>query len=101
MQDKNAFDISSEFAWVKVQVDDSGLGPRLLIQDMRTGRVGYLDALELEMLAWTPHESLAWLVNPAFSRWRSHDDQSMPSFMEPIEGFGAGPEDHSDANGTP
>jgi hypothetical protein len=32
--------------------------------------VAYLDALELETLAWLPREQLATLLDPSRHRWR-------------------------------
>lgn len=63
--------LSSEFAQVEVELDESGNGPRLRIRDLRTGQVGYLDPLELEYLAWATKEELAPLLDPARSRWKA------------------------------
>jgi hypothetical protein len=68
--------IASEFASVEVRIDTDGNGPRLRVEDMRTGRVGYLDALELETLAWIPEGALHKLLDPSFHRWR--DDGVLP-----------------------
>ena len=57
--------LASEFAWVEVQLDDSGNGPRLKIRDLRSGRCVFLDPLELASLAWTRHEDLLPLSNPS------------------------------------
>jgi hypothetical protein len=62
--------VSSEFGDVSVSVDTEGNDPRLRIEDMRTGRVGYLDALELETLAWLPEGGLHKLLDPSFLRWK-------------------------------
>jgi len=43
--------------------------PRLRLEDLRTGRVGYLDALELETLAWLPDGGLHRLLDPSHVRW--------------------------------
>jgi hypothetical protein len=61
--------VVSEFAAVELSVDHDGNGPRLRIEDLRTGHVGYLDALELETLAWLPHERLHPLLDPSLDRW--------------------------------
>lgn len=63
-------DVTSEFASVSLSIDDHGNGPRLRIEDLRTGRVGFLDALELETLAWLPEGGLHKLLDPSFLRWR-------------------------------
>ena len=67
-------EIESEFASVRVSVDDGGNGPRLRIEDLKTGQVGYLDALELETLAWLPEGGLHKLLDPSLVRWRDADE---------------------------
>lgn len=62
--------VESEFASVRISVDREGHDPRLRIEDLRTGHVGYLDALELETLAWLPEGGLHKLLDPSFLRWR-------------------------------
>jgi hypothetical protein len=64
-------EVSSEFASVAVTVDRHGNGPRLRIEDLRTGHVGFLDALELETLAWLPEGALHRFLDPSFQRWGS------------------------------
>lgn len=66
--------VTSEFASVALSVDHEGNGPRLRIEDVRSGRVGYLDALELETLAWLPEGALHPLLDPSAQRWRSGPD---------------------------
>jgi hypothetical protein len=63
-------EITSEFASVAVSIDHDANGPRLRIEDLKTGRVGYLDALELETLAWLPEHGLHKLLDPSLVRWR-------------------------------
>jgi hypothetical protein len=63
-------EVSSEFATVRVSVDSAGNDPRLRIEDLKTGRVGFLDALELETLAWLPEGGLHKLLDPSLVRWR-------------------------------
>jgi hypothetical protein len=63
--------VENEFASVSVSVDHAGNGPRLRLEDLRTGQVGYLDALELETLAWLPEGALHGLLDPSAVRWRS------------------------------
>jgi hypothetical protein len=62
--------VESEFASVRLTIDRQGNGPRLRIEDLTGGHVGYLDALELETLAWLPRERLQELLDPSASRWR-------------------------------
>lgn len=62
--------IGSEFAEVSVSVDGEANSPRLRIEDLRTGRVRYLDALELETLVWLPESTLTALMDPSRNRWR-------------------------------
>lgn len=62
--------VASEFAAVELSIDHAGNGPRLRIEDLRTGHVGFLDALELETLAWLPPGALHRLLDPSLHRWR-------------------------------
>ncbi|GGS27249.1 hypothetical protein GCM10010269_77360 [Streptomyces humidus] len=64
--------VGSEFAEVAVSIDTAANGPRLRLEDRRTGRVRYLDALELETLVWLPDGDLRRLLDPSAHRW--HDD---------------------------
>ena len=68
--------VDNEFASVSLSVDHQGNSPRLRIEDLRTGQVGYLDALELETLAWLPEGGLHKLLDPSLLRWRVPGDQS-------------------------
>ena len=63
--------VTNEFATVAVAIDHAGNGPRLRLEDLKTGHVGYLDALELETLAWLPDGALHGLLDPSTVRWRS------------------------------
>jgi hypothetical protein len=63
--------VTNEFASVAVSVDHSGNSARLRLEDRKTGRVGYLDALELETLAWLPDGALHGLLDPSAVRWPS------------------------------
>jgi hypothetical protein len=62
--------IGSEFAEVSVRFDVDGNAPRLRLEDLRSGRVRYLDALELEAIIWLPEEQLSDFLDPSHSRWR-------------------------------
>jgi hypothetical protein len=62
--------IGSEFAQVSVTFDVEGNSPRLRLEDLRTGRVRYLDALELETIVWLPQDHLSSLMDPSSARWR-------------------------------
>jgi hypothetical protein len=62
--------VGNEFAEVAVSVDDDANSPRLRIEDLRSGRVRYLDALELETLVHLPEGKLQSLLDPSADRWR-------------------------------
>jgi hypothetical protein len=64
--------IGSEFAQVSVTFDTAGNAPRLRLEDLRSGRVRYLDALELETIIWLPEERLTALMDPSAGRWRGN-----------------------------
>jgi hypothetical protein len=68
--------IDNEFASVAVRFDVDGNAPRLRLEDLRTGRVRYLDALELETIIWLPDDRLTGLLDPSHSRWRGDAQES-------------------------
>jgi len=63
------FELKSEFARVRVALDLSAKGPRLLVEDVKTGSRLFLDPLELESIATATHEDLTYLVHPS-RRWQ-------------------------------
>jgi ketosteroid isomerase-like protein len=67
-----------------VSVDRSANGPRLKLEDQKSGRVGYLDALELETLAWLPEGGLHPLLDPSAVRWR--DEPTISELVEQLYG---------------
>jgi len=62
--------VESEFASVRVSINDDGNGPRLRLEDLRGDKVRYLDALELETIVWLRDEHLSALLDPSADRWR-------------------------------
>jgi hypothetical protein len=62
--------VGNEFAEVSVRIDNGANSRRLRIEDLKTGRVRYLDALELETLVWLPEGNLQKLLDPSADRWR-------------------------------
>ena len=62
--------VANEFAQVAVRLDETANGARLRLEDLRTGRVRYLDALELETIVWLRDEQLSRLMDPSADRWR-------------------------------
>ncbi|MGH2938452.1 MAG: hypothetical protein ACRDPE_10065 [Solirubrobacterales bacterium] len=72
-------EVANEFARVALSVDRHGGDPRLRIVDQKTGQIGYLDALELETLAWLPPGGLHKLLDPSLLRWRERGHQGPPS----------------------
>jgi hypothetical protein len=66
--------VNSEFAQVSWRTDVEGNGPRLRLEDLRTGRVRYLDALELETIIWLPEGRLDTALDPSFHRWRETNE---------------------------
>ena len=62
--------VDSEFADVSVEVDSTANTPRLRLEDRRTGRVRFIDALELETVVWLPDGHLTQLLDPSADRWR-------------------------------
>lgn len=68
------FVLKNEFAHVFVQKDKTANGDRLLIKDIRTGKISYFDPLELESLLWSTHKELKSLLDPSNTRWINEED---------------------------
>jgi hypothetical protein len=68
--------VNSEFAQVAWRTDLEGNGPRLRLEDLRTGRVRYLDALELETIIWLPEGRLDVALDPSFNPWRETNPET-------------------------
>lgn len=62
--------VESEFASIAVRLDREGISVRLRVEDLRTGRVRHLDALELESIVWLGDGHLTQLLDPSHERWR-------------------------------
>lgn len=62
--------VGNEFAEVSANVDTSANSVRLRLEDLRTGKVRFLDALELETIIWLSDGHLAQLLDPSSDRWR-------------------------------
>lgn len=62
--------VESEFASVAVRLDVQGNSVRLRVEDLRSGRVRFLDALELETVVWLEDGHLTQLLDPSHERWR-------------------------------
>lgn len=68
--------IRNEFAAVEVELDNEGNGDRLRVEDLDSGRVVYLDALQLENIVWMPDDELSALMDPSRYRWRDEQPAS-------------------------
>ncbi|WP_317630006.1 hypothetical protein [Gordonia bronchialis] len=62
--------VGNEFAEVSINIDSQGNSHRLRLEDLRTGRVRYLDALEVETIIWLDEGHLTTLLDPSSDRWR-------------------------------
>ena len=65
--------VANEFAAVSVRIDGEGNSPRLRLEDLKSGKVRFLDALELETLVWLPDGHMQSLLDPSADRWREAD----------------------------
>jgi hypothetical protein len=81
MGDRGPYDIpgvgpvvGSEYAEVSVNVDSSGNSVRLRLEDLKTGQVRFLDALEVESIIWLAEGHLSKVLDPAAERWRDGDE---------------------------
>lgn len=68
--------VGNEFAEVSVNIDSDGNSTRLRLEDLRTGRVRFVDALELEAIIWLNEEHLSRLLDPAADRWRDSSEKN-------------------------
>lgn len=62
--------VESEFASIALRLDQQGNSIRLRLEDLRTGQVRMLDALELEAIVWLEEGHLTQLLDPSHERWR-------------------------------
>jgi hypothetical protein len=67
-------ELTSEFASVMVSVDRTANGPRLRIENRRSGHAVYLDPLELASLTWLRHRDLGPFLDPSQVGWRNERD---------------------------
>lgn len=67
--------LRSEFAHIRVELDQNGNGPRLLVRDEKALREIYLDPLELACLAWCRHKDLAALIDPSLHDNDADEDE--------------------------
>ncbi|MDD2817943.1 MAG: hypothetical protein PHN51_04005 [Candidatus Nanopelagicales bacterium] len=59
----------NEFAAVRVAIDRAGKTPRLMIEDLETHEVAYLDPLELaSFVIATPEMRTEWLAVGAYAK---------------------------------
>lgn len=59
--------LANEFAVVRVSLDTTGNGPRLLVQDVETGDEIFLEPLELACLCLaTPEDRVQWMKVGAY-----------------------------------
>lgn len=58
--------LANEYASVDIELDETGNGPRLRIEDRSTGVHVCLDPLKLQSLAWATHKDLTVLARPLF-----------------------------------
>ncbi|WP_433709362.1 hypothetical protein ACQP2U_22915 [Nocardia sp. CA-084685] len=62
--------VHSEFAQLRVGIDETANGPRLRLEDLKSGRVRLLDALELETIVWLAEGHMERLLDPSADRWQ-------------------------------
>ena len=67
--------LRSEFAHIRVELDESGNGPRLMVKDEKSQRLIYLDPLELASLACCDHKALAPILDPALVTGELDEDE--------------------------
>jgi hypothetical protein len=65
--------VENEFGRTALSLERRGRSTSLRITDVRSGRVGHLDALELECIAWASHGDLVSLLDPSRTRWQADE----------------------------
>lgn len=70
-RERRRLSLSNEFGAVAVEVDEHANGPRLRVEDLRSGRTIHLDPLELASLTWLTHERLGPFLDPSQTGWSS------------------------------
>ncbi|GAA1970421.1 hypothetical protein GCM10009798_33960 [Nocardioides panacihumi] len=72
--------LANEFAAVRVSLDTTGNGPRLLVEDLETGDDIFLSPLELACLCLaTPEDRVQWMRVGAYRDER----QPLPDEVDP------------------
>ncbi|WP_036737649.1 hypothetical protein [Paenibacillus zanthoxyli] len=67
--EETEFELLNEFGHVRLKKDLSGNGPRLMIEDLSTGYICYMDPLELSSLTTLAVHIQEMIVNPSI-RWK-------------------------------
>ncbi|RHW28579.1 hypothetical protein D0Z08_01555 [Nocardioides immobilis] len=77
--------LANEFAVVRVSLDTTGNGPRLLVEDTETGDTIHLSPLELACLCLaTPEDRLQWMrVGPYRDERKPLPQHSEPDDLAP------------------
>lgn len=73
--DERRWILANEFAEVAVSLDLAANGPRLRLEDLRSGRVRYASPLDLECFVHGPAGHLETLLDPAVRWSEAHLDQ--------------------------
>lgn len=74
--------LANEFAEVRISLDTTGNGPRLLVQDTESGDEIFLSPLELACLCLaTPEDRLGWMRVGAY-----RDERETSEDLEPRSG---------------
>ena len=77
--------LRSEFAHIRIELDESGNGPRLMVRDERGQRTIFLDPLELASLAWCQHEDLAPLLDPDLHPADEEDEDEFDDVLKDLK----------------
>lgn len=66
-----SWDLINEFAGIRVKLDNAANGPRLKIEDLKSGEIVFFDPLQLEGMVWAKWEDLKIFVDPSIDiRWK-------------------------------
>jgi len=76
-------ELRNEFAWVRIAIDQAGNGPRLHLEDRKSGLEIRLDPLELAALAVLHHAEVALLADPSRRSPQRRAESALHQAIEP------------------
>ena len=57
--------LKNEFSAIRIELNQDANGPRLKIEDLKSGRCHYFDPIEMEGLVWTEKSEFLEFMDPS------------------------------------